>query len=68
MTFFYGYQEKVHSEKKSPILSGSVLRCLLSREDAIINYLSGNSSCNHTEKSSNYIFGDVIGLKIMVIF
>lgn len=65
---FPGYQDQLHPDQKNPQLSGSVLRCLLSREDAIINNLTGNSSYNYTEKSSNYLFEDIIGLKIMVIF
>jgi len=65
---FSGYQEQLCPDKKKSQLSGSVLRCLLSREDAFINNLTGNSSYNYTEKSSNYIFGHIIGLKIMVIF
>lgn len=65
---FPGYQEQLHPDQKKNQLSGSILRCLLSREDAIINNLTGKSSYNYTEKSSDYVFGDIIGLKIMVIF
>lgn len=65
---FPGYQEQLHPDKKTHQISGSILRCFLPREDAIINSLRGNSSYNYTEKSSNYIFGDIIGLKTMVIF
>lgn len=69
---FPGYQELYRNNyiltKKTNQISGSILRCFLPREDAIINSLRGNSSYNYTEKSSNYIFGDIIGLKTMVIF